>query len=190
MAFFLASCGSGPPPVNVADFNGRWNIRVANEDRSRAWWLEVEGAGTDALKGKFVGAPGGGLYDIPEISIRDGELVFAFTRKYSLPGEKQGYQEVRTGAGCTVLASSGEIGRPVRVEGHLDTGFTRRFSRSGRRQGRRYVEGRRSGRPFQRKDLSGWKAMVTAGTGLDRGEGHHDEQRRANNLVSEEVLEF
>jgi hypothetical protein len=50
--------------------------------RTRAWWLEVVGAGTDAPKGRFVGAPGGQLDDIPKISIYDGELRFVFERHY------------------------------------------------------------------------------------------------------------
>jgi hypothetical protein len=63
-------------------FNGRWNITV-NGDRPRAWWLEVAGAGTPNLKGKFVGAPGGQLDDIPKLSISDGEMRFAFERRYN-----------------------------------------------------------------------------------------------------------
>jgi hypothetical protein len=45
-------------------FNGRWNITVN-------------------LKGKFVGAPGGQLDDIPRLSISDGEMRFAFERRYN-----------------------------------------------------------------------------------------------------------
>src|SRR5512147_2843346 len=57
------------------DFNGRWNIKPHDKNRNRAWWLEVTGAGTPELKGRFVGAPGGGMDVIPEISIRGGELT-------------------------------------------------------------------------------------------------------------------
>ena len=64
-------------------FNGRWNIKPVNEPRNRAWWLEVTGAGTPNLKGRFVGAPGGDMNDIPEISIAGGELKFVFERAYS-----------------------------------------------------------------------------------------------------------
>jgi hypothetical protein len=42
--------------------------------------LEVMGAGTDAVKGKFVGAPGGQLNEIPKITIFDGELRFSLMR--------------------------------------------------------------------------------------------------------------
>jgi len=65
------------------DFNGRWNITVTGEPRNRAWWLEVTGAGTPRLAGKFVGAPGGQLDAIPEIRIsREGQLEFVFQRNY------------------------------------------------------------------------------------------------------------
>lgn len=62
-------------------FNGRWDINVKG-DSSRAWWLEVSGAGTENIKGKFVGAPGGQLDEIPKISVYEGELRFSFDRHY------------------------------------------------------------------------------------------------------------
>src|SRR5207249_5409170 len=61
-------------------FNGRWDIKVINEPRNRAWWLEVDGAGTSALKGRFVGFPGGNINGIPEMSISGGELTFKWDR--------------------------------------------------------------------------------------------------------------
>lgn len=80
-AVIAISCCSAT--TDDSQFNGRWDISVNGETpRTRAWWLEVTGAGTDAVKGKFVGAPGGQLDDIPKLSIQDGELRFAFDRKY------------------------------------------------------------------------------------------------------------
>src|SRR3989442_13309698 len=61
-------------------FNGRWDIKVTNESRNRAWWLEVSDAGTRARKGRFVGFPGGNINDIPEMSITAGELTFKWDR--------------------------------------------------------------------------------------------------------------
>jgi hypothetical protein len=61
-------------------FNGRWDIQVLNEPRNRAWWLEVNGAGTKDLKGRFVGFPGGNINDIPEMSIKGGVLTFRWNR--------------------------------------------------------------------------------------------------------------
>jgi len=63
------------------DFNGRWDITVHHSPRARAWWLEIENAGTDQLKGKFVGFPGGDLNEIEKISIEHGELHFTFDRR-------------------------------------------------------------------------------------------------------------
>jgi hypothetical protein len=63
-----------------SQFNGRWDIRVVNESRRRAWWLEVSGAGTAGLKGRFVGFPGGDMNDIEKIAITDGVLRFSFDR--------------------------------------------------------------------------------------------------------------
>jgi len=62
----------------ASGFDGRWNIAVHNSPRGRAWWLEVQGAGTPAIKGRFVGFPGGDLNDIQRIWIEDGELRFTF----------------------------------------------------------------------------------------------------------------
>jgi len=74
-------------------FNGRWNIKV-HDNRTRAWWLEVAGAGTGQLKGKFVGAPGGDCDVIHDLAIRDGELSFSFTRGYiRVPGQEKARQK-------------------------------------------------------------------------------------------------
>jgi hypothetical protein len=65
------------------EYNGRWDITVFDEGKRRAWWLEIEGAGTPQISGKFVGAPGGQLDTIPQIGIDNkGELKFVFKRKY------------------------------------------------------------------------------------------------------------
>jgi hypothetical protein len=67
----------------VGDFNGRWNLRPGVEARGRAWWLEVTGAGTPAMKGRFVGAPGGQMDEIPAMRIEGNELIWEFQRNYS-----------------------------------------------------------------------------------------------------------
>ncbi|MEZ5398104.1 MAG: DUF1080 domain-containing protein [Bryobacteraceae bacterium] len=65
-----------------ADFNGRWNIVPEGDARGRVWWLEVTGAGTSALKGRFVGAPGGQMDEIPAMHMEKDELVWIFERPY------------------------------------------------------------------------------------------------------------
>jgi hypothetical protein len=62
------------------DFNGRWNLKVENEARARAWWLEVTGAGGEAMGGRFVGAPGGQMDTIPKIEFQDRELHWYFEK--------------------------------------------------------------------------------------------------------------
>ena len=81
-ACFLAAFACSGASLDNQQFNGRWNIAVGSEPRGRAWWLEVTGAGTDLVKGKFVGSPGGRLNDIPKITIFDGELRFSIEGVY------------------------------------------------------------------------------------------------------------
>jgi hypothetical protein len=68
--------------IDDQDFNGRWGITVSGQSSQRGWWLEVSGAGTDTLKGQFMGAPMGLLDDIPKLSISEGELRFALEAKF------------------------------------------------------------------------------------------------------------
>lgn len=100
----------------VKDFNGRWNLTVPNEPRARAWWLEVSGAGTPAIAGKFVGAPGGQLDAIPAIAIKDGVLEFVFERRY--PGTPP--DALRKGIYRARLVS-GKLEGTFEVEGQPDS---------------------------------------------------------------------
>jgi len=81
---FIAACAVGCLAASVDDqqFNGRWDITANGSPSPRAWWLEVSGAGTSTLKGKFVGNPVGLLDEIPKLSISDGELRFALEGRY------------------------------------------------------------------------------------------------------------
>jgi len=60
------------------EFNGVWDIRVDDTQHPRAWWLKIEGAGTDSPKGQFVSAYAGDLNPIHEIAIHGNELTFGF----------------------------------------------------------------------------------------------------------------
>jgi hypothetical protein len=75
--------------VAPSQFDGRWDITVPNDQRVRAWWLEITGAGTPNLAGKFVGAPGGQLDVIPQISIDNDELKFVFPNRYGPRGAER-----------------------------------------------------------------------------------------------------
>ena len=63
-------------------FDGRWDITVLG-DNSRAWWLELEGAGTPGAKGAFISDYWGDLNKIDEISVNKGELTFGFRQNGS-----------------------------------------------------------------------------------------------------------
>lgn len=74
-----------------AGFNGRWDIEVPKEPRHHAWWLEVTGAGTPGIKGRFVGFPGGDMNDIQKIWIENGELHFTYDREGKKAAMHQDY---------------------------------------------------------------------------------------------------
>lgn len=79
----LAACAFSCLAATTDDqFNGRWDIAVNGLSSPRGWWLEVSGAGTSNLKGKFVGAPVGQIDEIQKLSISDGELRFALQNRY------------------------------------------------------------------------------------------------------------
>lgn len=82
---FVAALALGCWAASIGDqeFNGPWDIAVNGPSTpARGWWLEVSGAGTGILKGKFAGAPVGLLDEIPKLSISDGELRFALDGRY------------------------------------------------------------------------------------------------------------
>jgi hypothetical protein len=63
-----------------AALNGRWDITVPGDARKRAWWVEIKGAGTPNPSGSFIGAPGGGLDQITDMKIDNGQAVWSFSR--------------------------------------------------------------------------------------------------------------
>lgn len=62
-------------------FDGRWDLTVTGEPRGRAWWLEIQGAGTAQPKGTFISAYAGDLNVIEELTIAGNELTFGFKPK-------------------------------------------------------------------------------------------------------------
>ena len=181
-SFGLILLAAAVLPAADTDFNGRWNIEVVNESRRRAWWLEVSGAGTANLKGRFVGAPGGDMNDIPEMSIRNGELTFVFVRTYR--GEKgtkqRGIYRARLNKGRLDGSFAVEgvpetalkwIGRRAPVIRDKDDG-------SWKKQAPVDL--------FNGRDLSGWLPMIP---GRPLGWTVKDailmNQPKANNLISE-----
>lgn len=142
-----------------SDFNGRWNLTLTGDPRSRAWWLEISGAGTREPKGRFVGAPGGQMDDIAEMRVAHGELVFYFERNYGY-GSKEDRARKRRGTYRARL---------------IDNRLTGTFSLDGdpvlQFTGERAPDIRdkddaswKKGKPvplFNGRDLTGWKTVMT-----------------------------
>jgi hypothetical protein len=80
LAALAIVCGAAT--IDDQQFNGRWDISVNGLSSPRGWWLEVSGAGTGTLKGKFAGAPLALVEEIPKLSVFDGELRFGIESKY------------------------------------------------------------------------------------------------------------
>jgi hypothetical protein len=172
-----------PALADDAKFNGRWDINVPHESRARAWWLEITAAGTPAMKGRFVGFPGGDMNDIPQLSIQKGELHFTFDNKdyrtgkpvhrdYSaryLPGDKL----------LGLMRSSD--GEELKWAGVLAPVITEKDDGS-----------RRDGTPidlFNGKDLSGWHGLVpNLALGWALKDGAVANAAGANNLVSDKAF--
>ena len=156
------------------DFNGRWNIEVPKEPRHRVWWLEVSGAGTPGIKGRFVGSPGGDMNDIPEIAVKNNTLEFVFTR----PNYKGIYK-------ATLI--KGLLQGNFTVGGNPKSELTWTGHRAPVLKDK--DDGKwKEGKPvdlFNGNDLQGWSAMVS---GQDLGwqvkEGIMGNKASSNNLVS------
>jgi hypothetical protein len=168
------------------DFNGRWNLKASSESRNRAWWLEVTGAGTEELKGRFVGAPGGGLDEIPEIAIRNGELVFSFERGFRVVRGQE--PQLKKGVWSARLIDDklqGTFGLAGESAPRLNFVGTRAPVLTDRDDGTW-----REGSPvklFNGRDLSNWLPMVSGRElGWTVKDGFMTNVAGANNLVSKE----
>jgi len=148
----------------ASDFNGRWDITVRPAPRGRAWWLEIEGAGTPDLKGKFVGFPGGDLNDIQHIALDNGELRFTYDghdahQEYRARLE-DGKLQGTFASGATRLAWTGD--RAPRID-DADDGSWRELHPVDL---------------FNRRDISNWHGLTAAASpgwsvvdGILKGDG-------------------
>lgn len=136
------------------DFNGRWDITVPGEARNRAWWLEVNGAGTASPTGSFVGAPGGQLDPITDLKIINGVLQFHFERAYRMKGDDPKQKRVATYEARLV---DGKLAGTQKVDGHSDvtkwTGV--RAPEIPEKDGPQWKEGKPV-ELFNGKNLSNW----------------------------------
>jgi hypothetical protein len=144
-----------------ADYNGRWDLTVPNESRARAWWLEVTGAGTPNIAGKFVGAPGGQLDVIPKIGVKDGQLEFVFERRYSIPGNPRTGPEQKGIYRAKVV--NGKLQGTFEVEGEPSSKLT--FTGVRAPEMNEKDDGSwKPGKPievFNKKDLAGWHSRLS-----------------------------
>ena len=163
---------AAPAFAGDEQFNGRWDINPIHEPRHRAWWLEVSGAGTGALKGRFVGFPGGNTNDIPQMSISGGELTFRWDNN----NQHQVYRARLVGDKLEGTFEAGKqklqwIGVRAPALPEKDDGSWHR------------------GKPvklFDGKSLAGWSAMVEGQPlGWTVKDGIMGNTPAANNLVSE-----
>jgi len=168
-----------------ADFNGRWNITVPNLANRRAWWLEVDGAGTPAIKGRFVGAPGGDMNAIPEITAKEGTLRFVFERAYTKKGAPS------TKGVYVAKIVSGDLVGEFQVEGNPAS----KLSFIGKRAPA--IKDREDGKwkpgqtvaLFNGKDLSNWAALIPGQTlGWKVEDGIMKNAAGSNNLVSNQAF--
>jgi len=81
-----ATPGEAPVAENAAmgaPYNGRWLVEFEPADRGRVGWYQIENAGTTNATGLIVGAPGGGMYPIPEINVLpDGQLQMVYPARW------------------------------------------------------------------------------------------------------------
>ncbi|MBA2306036.1 MAG: DUF1080 domain-containing protein [Acidobacteria bacterium] len=74
IAFTLLAL-SLPPQSDVTPFLGKWNMTGTGENTGVVYWLEVTQEG-GTLKGRFLNRASS-PYDLPNISLDNGELVFS-----------------------------------------------------------------------------------------------------------------
>lgn len=67
------------------DFNGRWDITVPENERRRAWWLEIKNAESGKPDGSFISAYAGDLNKFDEATIQNGELHLVFRSRGAQP---------------------------------------------------------------------------------------------------------
>ncbi|HKW96337.1 MAG TPA: DUF1080 domain-containing protein [Bryobacteraceae bacterium] len=171
-----------PAFANDAQFNGRWDITVPHESRARAWWLEITGAGTPAIKGRFVGFPGGDMNAI-QPAIQKGELHFSFDYTEHKTGKSMHRDyTARFVSGDRLLglmrSSDGETLKWVGVRAPVIT-----EKDDGTWHDGTPIE------LFNGKDLSGWHGLIpNLPLGWTVKDGSLTNTAGANNLVSDQTF--
>jgi hypothetical protein len=138
------------------DFNGRWDITAMTKPRPRAWWLELNGAGTSSVAGKFVSAYAGDMNTIDTISVDNGELRFTLTppaRQGKAPELKRIYRaSMVNGKLEGTFETEGQKESPLKWTGVRAPAIAEKDDGTWK-----------EGKPidlFNGKDLTGWKGLV------------------------------
>ena len=134
--------------AGTASFDGRWDLDV-HGGYQQAWWMEIHGAGTPKMTGRFTGFWGGGTNDIVNPRIDTGILRFnsdlgdihaEYTARLILTGQEPILEGERK-IGTDVVKFTGK--RAPQIEEHDDGTW-------------------KAGTPVELlngKDLTGWHAL-------------------------------
>jgi hypothetical protein len=167
-----------------SDFNGRWDITINGPPKGKAWWLEVNGAGTPSMGGKFISAYAGDLNVIQEISLKNGELRFGFMRK-------ERPQDGKPGRTVHVVYAARLVNGKLEGTWAIEGGKQPPVPWVGVRAPviKDKDDGSwREGKPvhlFDGKDLKGWRALVPGRSlGWSVKDGMLSSTGHANNLIS------
>jgi Domain of Unknown Function (DUF1080) len=165
-----------------SDFNGRWDITVHKTPADRAWWLEVNGAGSAALRGAFVGMPGGSLDTLPDPKIENGVLKWTWVPRRNpnapanpnAPVAKPQEYSFRLVNGVLEGEMTTGSGEPLKVTGH-------RAPVAKDHDDGTWVKGKTI-TLFNGKDLAGWEGLKspdakgwTVVDGILTSTGHADD---------------
>lgn len=176
--------------ADVKDFNGRWNLKVKDEPRTRVWWLEVEGAGTKSIRGSFVGAPGGNVDTIPKIWVEDNgkTLVWQFEKHYGGPDGANQTATYRARIAAGLLEGTATV-PGVESANRVFTGKRAPVIKDIDDGSWHPAPGSKPIELFNGRDLTGWRAMVPGkdlGWSVRNPGGILANSPGANNLVSEQ----
>lgn len=180
----MAALVALPVWAKDADFNGRWNITPASDARKRAWWLEVNGAGTSKMTGRFVSALRGDMNVIENLTLRDGTLHFSFERP-----EGQGPSKSVAKLMYSAKLVKGQLEGVYEIEGRPQTKMQwtgRRAPAIADKEDGKWKQGA-AVNLFNGKDLSNWEPMIPGkALGWQVKDGVMVNEAGANNLVSRE----
>ena len=95
---------SGAAQSDVTPFLGKWNMTGTGDNTAVVYWLEVKQEG-GVLKGRFLNRASS-PYDLPNIKVENGELVFSNAAKEGSPAPPTWRGKIENGrlVGTTTIA--------------------------------------------------------------------------------------